>query len=411
MNTDKRPSAMVTGPFDSLRDYVEALERNGHLLRIREMNQDAYESTGFAYRLMDRIGFNYAPAFLLESVVMQGRRYRTPVLGNLYGPLICEAMGLGVEPLSDDQDAMYEAAIRAIMDKGGPRGWQPIPPRQVEAAAAPAKAVIKRGEQIDLFDYPWIQNNPADAGRYISMGSLITEDPELGRNVGTYRFQVKSARRLGVNPELGQHGWNYLMALKRRGLKPAAIGVYPRNTTAVKTALLDLRRQKPGAVILVGAYRPVAALIAWSRHVGFNPVFVTISFVGSNALLRELGPAGVGVFVTQVVPFPTAKDLPIAAAYRRDLAAHAPDALPGFVSFEGYLAGRLAIRALELCGRELERACLLDRLRRAADIDLGGFRLHFGKEGSQGSDAVFLTVIGAGGRYYPAKTMRLSSGT
>lgn len=200
-------------------------------------------------------------------------------------------------------------------------------------------------------------------------------------------------------------------ALKRRGLKPAAIGVYPRNTTAVKTALLDLRRQKPGAVILVGAYRPVAALIAWSRHVGFNPVFVTISFVGSNALLRELGPAGVGVFVTQVVPFPTAKDLPIAAAYRRDLAAHAPDALPGFVSFEGYLAGRLAVRALELCGRELERACLLDRLRRVADIDLGGFRLRFGKEGSQGSDAVFLTVIGAGGRYYPAKTMRLSAGT
>ena len=223
--------AKITGPFESLRDYVAALERNGHLVRIREMNQDAYESTGFAYRLMDRIGFNYAPAFLLENVVIGGRRYRTPVLGNLYGPLICEAMGLGVEPLSDDQDAMYEAAIRAVMAKGGRRGWQPIPPRQIENSAAPVKAVIKRGAEIDLFDYPWIQNNPADAGRYISMGSLITEDPELGRNVGTYRFQVQSARRLGVNPELGQHGWNYLMALKRRGLKTAkaviALGADP----------------------------------------------------------------------------------------------------------------------------------------------------------------------------------------
>ena len=33
-----------------MRDYAEALEHNGHLLRIAEMDQDAYESTGFAYR-------------------------------------------------------------------------------------------------------------------------------------------------------------------------------------------------------------------------------------------------------------------------------------------------------------------------------------------------------------------------
>ena len=202
----------------------------------------------------------------------------------------------------------------------------------------------------------------------------------------------------------GYHGVR--RALARRGLKPAAIGVYPRNTTAVKTALLDLRRQKPGAVVLVGAYRPVAALIAWARHVGVNPVFVTISFVGGRALVRELGPAGVGVFVTQVVPFPTAKALPIAAAYRRALEAHAPGAPPGFVSFEGYLAGRLAVRALELCGRELRRACLLGSLRREAVIDLDGFRLRFGKDDNQGSDAVFLTVIAARGRYLPIRTMK-----
>ena len=59
----------------------------------------------------------------------------------------------------------------------------------------------------------------------------------------------------------------------------------------MKTALLDVRRSDPGAVILVGAYEPVAALIAWARHTGFDPVFLTISFVGSNALARELGAA------------------------------------------------------------------------------------------------------------------------
>ncbi len=195
-------------------------------------------------------------------------------------------------------------------------------------------------------------------------------------------------------------------ALKRRNLQPVAIGVYPRNTTVVKAALLDLRRAKPGAVILIGAYKPVATLIAWARHAAFKPVFVTVSFVGSNALIRELGPAGPGVFVTQVVPFPSAAAPPIAAAYRRDLAAHAPDALPGFVSFEGYLAGRLAILALELCGRKIDRSCFINSLRSKAVIDLDGFQLRYGEKDNQGSDAVFLTVIGEDGRYHPTRTMR-----
>ena len=67
-----------------------------------------------------------------------------------------------------------------------------------------------------------------------------------------------------------------------------AVGLYPRNTTAVKTALLDLREGSPDAVIMIGAYEPMAALIKWGRATGFNPVFLNVSFVGSNALAREL---------------------------------------------------------------------------------------------------------------------------
>ena len=85
-------------------------------------------------------------------------------------------------------------------------------------------------------------------------------------------------------------------ALERREMEAVAVGLYPRNTTAVKTALLDLRMGNPEAVILIGAYDPVATFIAWARHIGMNPVFITISFVGSNALARQLGGAGAGVF-------------------------------------------------------------------------------------------------------------------
>ncbi|MDE0331712.1 MAG: ABC transporter substrate-binding protein [Nitrospinae bacterium] len=218
---------------------------------------------------------------------------------------------------------------------------------------------------------------------------------------------VKKIAVLYQNDSFGLAGYRGVRrALERRKLKPAVTGVYPRNTTAVKTALLDIRRANPGAVVLVGAYKPVAAFIAWARHTDFNPIFVTISFVGSNALVRELGPAGIGIYVTQVVPFPTTENLKIASDYRRDLEAYKPGADPSFVSFEGYMAGRLAIRALELCGREPDRACLLKSLRRAATIDLGGFKLHYGKGDNQGSDAVFLTVVGEGGRYIPTKKIR-----
>lgn len=201
-----------------------------------------------------------------------------------------------------------------------------------------------------------------------------------------------------------------IKAMQRRSMAPVAVGVYPRNTTAVKTALLDVEAGKPGAVILVGAYKPVATMIAWARHIGFSPVFMTISFVGSNALARELGTTGAGVFVTQVVPFPKGDQPPVVAAYTRALGEHAPDATPGFVSLEGYLAGRLAIAAAERCPAQPDRECFMAALRHGDAIDLDGFALAFGEADNQGSDEVFLTVIDSTGRYRPVATMRGAGG-
>ena len=195
-----------------------------------------------------------------------------------------------------------------------------------------------------------------------------------------------------------------LQALERRDMEPVAIGLYPRNTTAVRTALLDLRQGDPEAVVLVGAYTPVAALIAWARYLGEDWTFVTISFVGSNALAEELGPAGDGVFVTQVVPFPTDDSLPVVSSYLNALSAHEPGALPGFVSLEGYLAGRLAVVGLERCGRDLTRTCFLSEILLGDPVDIDGFELSFGTDDNQGSDAVFLTVI-RDGRYVPTDSM------
>lgn len=189
-------------------------------------------------------------------------------------------------------------------------------------------------------------------------------------------------------------------------MSPVGLGLYTRNTTAVKTALLDIQRSQPEAVIMVGAYEPVAEFIRWARRLEMDAQFINISFVGSNALARELGPDGAGVFVTQVVPFPNDLSQPIVGAYRSALSSYDARALPGFVSLEGYLAGRLAIAGLEGCGRDLSRRCFLDSLTNAESIDLDGFTLAYGEDDNQGSDTVFLTVLGSDGNYYPIRTLQ-----
>lgn len=209
----------------------------------------------------------------------------------------------------------------------------------------------------------------------------------------------------------GQAGYQgALSALRRRDMEPVAVGLYPRNTTSVKTAVIDLRRGNPEAVIMVGAYEPIAAVIAWSRHIGLNPVFITISFVGSNALAQKLGSTGEGVFVTQVVPLPSDDSFPVTIAYRQALAAYAGnDIAPGFVSLEGYLAGRLAIEALERCGQKVTRACFLQGLHHDDSLAIDGFPLRFGENDNQGSDTVFLTMIGPDGAYRAVDTLQASA--
>lgn len=185
-------------------------------------------------------------------------------------------------------------------------------------------------------------------------------------------------------------------ALEKRGMALAAEGTFTRNTVAVRGALLELRKASPEAVIMVGPYKPCAEFIKLCRQVKFNPVFINISFVGSDALANELGGVGAGVYVTQVVPLPGDESIPVVKAYRAALAKHVPGSQPGFVSLEGYLVGRLAIAALSKAGPSLSRATFMKALT-SGNFDLGGFNCAFGADDNQGSDSVFLTMIGEDG--------------
>ena len=173
-----------------------------------------------------------------------------------------------------------------------------------------------------------------------------------------------------------------------------AEGTYKRNTTAVKRALLAIRKAAPDAVVIVGAYKPVAEFIRLARSLGVDPVFMTISFVGSRALANELGADGAGVLVTQVVP------LPLVAQYQDALRARDPDAVFDFVSLEGYLVGRLIVDVLRKLGRDVSRQAFLDVVRNSGEFEIGGMALSYGPEDNQGSDRVFITRIGDDMRFF-----------
>jgi 4-hydroxy-3-polyprenylbenzoate decarboxylase len=215
-----RPAAegQPTGPFESLRDYVAALEARGRLLRIPEMDADQFEPTGFAYRLIEEKGFHKAPAFLIERLKINGVWVDGPVLGNAFPGWDGEALAFGAEPWTDDQVEARRNGIALLKDLlDDERRWPSIEPVEIERSAAPCKAQVMRGEAVDLHKFAWLQTNPGDAGPYITAGSVFMEDPELGRNVGTYRCQVKSAKRIGVNSEVGQHAWKFLNRAKEAG--------------------------------------------------------------------------------------------------------------------------------------------------------------------------------------------------
>jgi branched-chain amino acid transport system substrate-binding protein len=199
-------------------------------------------------------------------------------------------------------------------------------------------------------------------------------------------------------------------ALERRRMELVAEGTYERNTVAVKRALLDIRRGKPDAVIMVGAYKPCATFIRLAREHGLDATFVNISFVGSDALARELGSDGAGVVVTQVVPFPGDPAIPVVARYQAALKARDPAAKPGFVSLEGYMVGRLVAAALEKVEGEPTRKALLEAIVAARSFDLGGVKLVYGADDNRGMAEVFLTVLGADGAFKPVQTLARAGG-
>ena len=220
-NGSPRPATAGIGPFDTLRDYIAALDAAGLVVRIPRVDQDTYEGTALAYQARDTLGMMSSPVLIFEEVRIDGRWVRGPVIVNESGHLMAECLGFGLPANRIDPVAnLYTARdhwVELLAANGGK--FPMIEPIEVPAADALCKQVILRDEEIDLTRFAFIQGNPADAGRYINTGMCFIRDAEIGENFGTYRCHLRGPREIAVNSEPGQTGWRQLMAAKRRGEK------------------------------------------------------------------------------------------------------------------------------------------------------------------------------------------------
>lgn len=192
-------------------------------------------------------------------------------------------------------------------------------------------------------------------------------------------------------------------ALKTHGAEPAATGSYQRQTTQAGGAIDAVRAANPEAVVLVGPANTVVPILKQAHARGWKPLFLTVSFVGTDDLIQEAGSDAEGMVVTQVVPPYYLTEYKTVALYRRTLAKYYPSAQPNFVSLEGFVDAMVLVEGMKKAGKELTREGLIRGIESLHDFDMGlgpNLKLGYSSKEHKGFDSVIPTVI-RGGRAVP----------
>lgn len=187
-------------------------------------------------------------------------------------------------------------------------------------------------------------------------------------------------------------------ALARRQLKPAAAASFERNTVDVGGALNAILAEQPEAVVQVGAYKACAEFIKQARAKGYGGQFFNVSFVGAKALADELGATGMGVVISQVVPFPYTPSSAAVREYQQRM-KEAGDQEYDFSSMEGFLIGKVFVEGVRRAGKNLTRDTFIAGLESMKDVNLGGFEISYSAKDHSGSRYTDLTIVGTGGRF------------
>jgi len=210
-------------------------------------------------------------------------------------------------------------------------------------------------------------------------------------------------KRIGVfyqNDAYGKAGLEGVTrAMKPLGLEPVGLGTVERNTVDVDAAVKALVAERPDAIVQISAYKPCAAFIRAARKAGFTGTFYNVSFVGTQAMAKELGADARGVVIAQVMPYPYSPLTVLSGEYLAAGQASLGDKFdPNYSSMEGYVAAKTVVEGLRRGSNNATPENLITGLEALREFNLGGFYVDFNAQKHTGSKYVDLTILTADGR-------------
>jgi len=288
--------------LDSLRDFLDAIDRAGELVRVAHPVSARLEIAEIADRAMKSPGGG--PALLFDHVVLDGgRRSAYPVAINAFGSYRRMAIALGVERVDAIGDRIAEMLELKVPE--GLLGKLALLPRLAELSKFPPRTkggrppcqeVIQRGDEVDLGDIPALLTWPQDGGPYLTLPMVITTDPARGtRNVGMYRIQVLGRDALAMHwqrHKVGAAHWREMAARGERmpvaialGGDPASIysGSAPLPPTIDEFLFAGFLRRKPVEL---------APALTSDLHVPAEADFVIEGYIDPAEPLVLEGPFG-----------------------------------------------------------------------------------------------------------------------
>ncbi|HEX9677485.1 menaquinone biosynthesis decarboxylase [Nitrososphaera sp.] len=205
-------------PFESLGEYVEALERAGELRRVKAKVSADLEVAEIMRRLMYK---GDQPAVLFENVEGSGMQ----ILGNAFGTMKRLQMALEIEDFTDIGTRITELT-RMRMPSGMLNKLKMLPklseigeygPKYVDGG--PVTEVIET-DRASLNLMPVLKSFAGDAGRFITFGMTVTKHPETEiRNLGVYRIQIIDDKHAIMHWQTHKRGAQHFKMLKEHNKK------------------------------------------------------------------------------------------------------------------------------------------------------------------------------------------------
>lgn len=185
--------------YVSLEECLIDLEKNGHLVRVKEEVDPELEMAAIHLRVYDAGG----PALLFERV--KGSRFRAA--SNIFGT---------IERSKFIFRDTFEQVQKLISLKGNPVKALKHPIDHFGTAIAAAKALPYKNpfskpvlyEEISISDLPLIRHWPKDGGAFVTLPQVYSEDIEqpgiMKSNLGMYRVQL-TGNEYVQDKEIGLH--------------------------------------------------------------------------------------------------------------------------------------------------------------------------------------------------------------